>query len=144
MLGYVVAGGDLKAYAGSGRTVRLVRLLLVRDTHVPGRVDPRLDGVAHAARLDCDRLGYAEAVGDADGRRQGVALCATRRRAVRSLIRYANVVVENLAHDLGRYTGAIVGDGNPDRAMLVSRINAYLGRNAGGLAGIEGVVYQLL
>ncbi len=64
MLGYVIARGDLEAYAGAFLPAGWV--FGVRDAHVSGRVNPRSDCVANTARGDDDWFPNTQGVRDAD------------------------------------------------------------------------------
>src|SRR5215211_3697269 len=108
--------------------------------NVARRVHRRRHLVAYPTRTDDERLPRAEGVWDTDNGFQGVSLSATGRRAVGRFVAHPDVVVEYLAHDLGRYARAVVRNGEIDRVLVSSHLNIYLGWHAFHLAGIYSVL----
>src|SRR5215211_2851678 len=91
----------LKRDGGTARFQQHLSRAVV-EVHRTSRVDPRPYPVANTLRLDDERLARAKGIRYADDGLERVALCATSRRTVRRLVADANVVVEDLAHDISR------------------------------------------
>jgi hypothetical protein len=68
----------------------------------------------------------------------------SRRRAIRGLVADEDAVVEHLLDDLGRDAGAVVRDGESDLIVIEAHVNPDLGRDPRRLAGVQGVIHQLL
>ena len=100
--------------------------------------------MADPLRLDDERLARAEGIRYADDGLERVALRAAGRRAVRRLVTHPEVVVEDPAHDLDRYARPVIGDTQAYEVVLALDLDAHNRRNTRRLAGIQGVVYELL
>jgi hypothetical protein len=104
-------------------------------------IDGEDDLVTNAVRFDLDRAGLA--VQDEWHRHQrldGVTLRAAAGRDVGFTRTDTDAEIEDVADDVGRQAGAVVGDGD---SRLVDT-DGDLRHGAGFLAGVERVVDQLL
>src|SRR5215203_4185468 len=129
------AAQHLEGHGGAARLQEHLRGGVV-EVHHARRVSHRSDPMADTLRLDDERLARAEGIRYADDGLKRVALCTAGRRTVRRLVADADVVVEDLAHDLSRHAWAIVGDTQAYEVIFALDLDAHDRRDARRLAGV--------